>query len=347
MFSNINSDSKSLQYQYMDTHDVPESKRFRVWHEMINTIFPRLQIKQAKPCSDFQASASVCRFDQHVLAMINTADAVYHFQGAHHDDVKPFWLCLYFPITIHGETTHFINQKQIKTSYSAGDFYIFDERYEFAIKSSAGKGILWQFSIENTDHEKYRVWQQLNPELATALIRQHNLFPLLQQHLFELQRIIKEADEASLFFLFQCAIQILEEILQNILSAMVQKDDLEGMAATHYRGLYFAAEQYILDQMSRPLKPEDLSDALGTSRATLFRAFTHCNTTPYQHIIRLKLEKLHQLLSKKSFANQHISTLVYQCGFNNIDQAGKLFKRHYGVSMSSYRKQIQHESSEP
>ncbi|MFR3754966.1 MAG: helix-turn-helix transcriptional regulator [Enterocloster sp.] len=65
----------------------------------------------------------------------------------------------------------------------------------------------------------------------------------------------------------------------------------------------------------------------------LFRKFLHI--TPINYLIHYRLNEAALLLSK---TEKKINAISYETGFNNVDYFCRLFKKHYDLTPTEYRK---------
>lgn len=94
--------------------------------------------------------------------------------------------------------------------------------------------------------------------------------------------------------------------------------------------------QYMHQNYQSNISLEDLSDYVMLSKSTvlnLFRSYLH--TTPIKYLINYRLNEAAVLLAK---TEKKISTVSDETGFNNVDYFCRLFKKHYQVTPTQYRK---------
>jgi len=94
--------------------------------------------------------------------------------------------------------------------------------------------------------------------------------------------------------------------------------------------------QYIHQNYMHDISLDDIAEHAGISKSTvlnLFRKYLHI--TPINYLINCRLNEAAQLLSK---TEQKINTVSYETGFNNVDYFCRLFKKHYQLTPTEYRK---------
>lgn len=94
--------------------------------------------------------------------------------------------------------------------------------------------------------------------------------------------------------------------------------------------------QYIHQNYIRNISLEDIAEHAKISKSTalnLFRRYLHI--TPITYLINYRLNEAAHLLSK---TEKKINTIAYETGFNNVDYFCRLFKKHYQLTPTEYRK---------
>lgn len=94
--------------------------------------------------------------------------------------------------------------------------------------------------------------------------------------------------------------------------------------------------QYIHQNYSHNISLEELAAHARISKSTalnLFRKFLHI--TPINYLIHYRLNEAALLLSK---TEKKINAISYETGFNNVDYFCRLFKKHYDLTPTEYRK---------
>ena len=93
---------------------------------------------------------------------------------------------------------------------------------------------------------------------------------------------------------------------------------------------------YIADHYSEQIKVKTLADIMGVSVSQLdrkFKSFTGVSPTTY--IIKVRLDAVAGSLLQ---SDRTISELAHEYGFYDHSQLSRLFKAHYGMTPSAYRK---------
>ena len=113
------------------------------------------------------------------------------------------------------------------------------------------------------------------------------------------------------------------------------------------KGLYASALQFMATRYpDRDLDPAMIANALGCSRATLYRAFAEHNTTVMDALRELRMQNARRSL--EASAGQNIGIVALACGFPDPSAFGKLFKARFGASPREWRMEHEHpRRSEP
>ncbi|GEM_PF-442767 len=84
---------------------------------------------------------------------------------------------------------------------------------------------------------------------------------------------------------------------------------------------------------------EDLADALGMSRAQLFR---RCKTmSGHSPVELLRIQRMKQAVQLLSSSEQTVSEVTYLCGFTSPSYFSKCFKEYYGMAPSDFVRHYQ------
>ncbi|WP_040952997.1 AraC family transcriptional regulator [Gorillibacterium massiliense] len=95
------------------------------------------------------------------------------------------------------------------------------------------------------------------------------------------------------------------------------------------------AISFIEDHYLEPITLEDIADSSNVSVRHLNRIFqSYYQTTPMFYLIRLRLDRACALLKQTKLP---ITTISYQCGFNDSNYFTRQFSKVFGMSPKSYR----------
>ena len=140
----------------------------------------------------------------------------------------------------------------------------------------------------------------------------------------------KDGFEASILFL-------------QILNTLAKSEDTRALATTSYAKVrleensrrILAVKVYIDNHYSDEIKLKDLADVACMSEAAMSRFFKlHTGRTISEYVMDTRLGYAARLLVD---TNQSVSDICYQCGYNNLSNFNRLFKRRKGCSPTEFR----------
>lgn len=89
------------------------------------------------------------------------------------------------------------------------------------------------------------------------------------------------------------------------------------------------------------IKPEDIASSLNMSYSSFRKLFKQYTTVaPHQYILKLKLEKIKELLGSTDLPIQEIAANM---GFESADYFSYFFRSKTGINPLAYRKEIEHQ----
>jgi len=104
-----------------------------------------------------------------------------------------------------------------------------------------------------------------------------------------------------------------------------------GLSASSLRRL----NEYVVDNLDRPISLADLSNVTGLSKRHFIRAFAEsAGQTPHRYLVSQRIEKAKQLLAHSSGSITEIGLAV---GFSHAQHFSNKFKAFTGLTPSRYR----------
>jgi AraC family transcriptional regulator len=95
--------------------------------------------------------------------------------------------------------------------------------------------------------------------------------------------------------------------------------------------------EWIGDNLSNDLSNAELAERAGISESHFRRIFQEAmGMTPHRYVLRLRLERVHELLTRTSFS---IARVAAQCGFNSQSHMTSCFSAAYGITPARARQQ--------
>lgn len=132
-------------------------------------------------------------------------------------------------------------------------------------------------------------------------------------------------------------ITAMRSLTLNAFASLDSVDALEGDAQLR-RGIIMAAQQYIAGHISNPaLSTAEIAAGIGCSRTTLYRAFAELGIAVSDYIREQRLQRFLKLL-QQSPPHQTIAALALQCGFADVTNFNKIFRRRFGMSPTEARR---------
>lgn len=118
---------------------------------------------------------------------------------------------------------------------------------------------------------------------------------------------------------------------------------LEGKTARHVPpdalqlGRLQGVLEWIGQHLSNELSNAELAERAGVSESHFRRIFQEAmGMTPHRYVLRLRLERVHELLTRTSFS---IARVAAQCGFNSQSHMTACFSAAYGITPARARQQ--------
>ena len=118
---------------------------------------------------------------------------------------------------------------------------------------------------------------------------------------------------------------------------------LEGRTARHVPpdalqlGRLQGVLEWIGQNLSNELSNIELAERAGVSESHFRRIFQEAmGMTPHRYVLRLRLERVHELLTRTSFS---IARVAAQCGFNSQSHMTACFSAAYGITPARARQQ--------
>lgn len=99
-----------------------------------------------------------------------------------------------------------------------------------------------------------------------------------------------------------------------------------------------AAEQYIIDNIAKKLRVDEIAKAVGISKNYLTNIFSDTRGMPLvEYINRLKLSHMIELMLR---FNCSVRVAGEYVGLDNVNYISRMFRKYYGVTISEYRRSL-------
>ena len=150
-----------------------------------------------------------------------------------------------------------------------------------------------------------------------------------------IKKIISVQDQKNVRELATSA--LMQEIWLNLCKHVnIKNEDNYSYASASSQARLQLMMQYIQQNYRSNISLDNIADYAMLSKSTVlnyFRKYLH--TTPINYLINYRLNEAAVLLRK---TEKKIITVSNETGFNNVDYFCKLFKKHYHLTPTEYRK---------
>ena len=244
---------------------------------------------------------------------------------------------LEFVYMASGTMDCWIGERQLTLSEGSGVFINSKILHRF---HSSGEAVIPNFLCMPSfiaPQDSYIYYKYVLPVISSALPFQDfcEEVPWQAAVLEMMRQIIAAQDGISSCELLTVSLmqKLWREIYENVDSAC-KKDSLNDSASSQARLQLMM--QYIHQNYPHDISLDDIAAHAGISKSTvlnLFRRYLH--VTPINYLINYRLNEAAASLSK---TEKKVSTIACETGFNNVDYFCRLFKKHYQVTPTEYRK---------
>ncbi|MBW4651644.1 MAG: helix-turn-helix domain-containing protein [Kaiparowitsia implicata GSE-PSE-MK54-09C] len=152
----------------------------------------------------------------------------------------------------------------------------------------------------------------------------------------------------------QIAMMLLSELRNGAPTGLLYAESLTHVLAVHLLKYHFVSQpcivlyegglsdhqllqatDYIIAHLASDLQLSDLATSVGLSQFHFSRLFKQSTgITPYQYILRQRVERAKHLLKTTKLSVMEIALL---CGFSSHSHLGKTFRQHTGLTPKNYR----------
>lgn len=186
------------------------------------------------------------------------------------------------------------------------------------------------FHFIDPEHELVRGLQRLlaartkAPPFSDALIHAS-----AQQLLAELAR----SSTPNLGFVERVCTLMIEQTCRVLEGKTVRHVPPDALQLGRLQGVL----EWIGQHLSNELSNAELAERAGVSESHFRRIFQEAmGMTPHRYVLRLRLERVHELLTRTSFS---IARVAAQCGFNSQSHMTACFSAAYGITPARARQQ--------
>lgn len=157
-----------------------------------------------------------------------------------------------------------------------------------------------------------------------------NVEPLLKSFIDSISYLLDNPELAD----ENLVLNKLKELLL-LLSKTEQAKSINDFIASLFVPYEYNFNDIIQKNILSNLSIDDFAKLTNSSVATFKRKFAEFyNDTPAKYLLTKRLEKSTQLLQVKS---KPIADIAYECGFENVSNFNKVFKKHFSKTPSEFR----------
>jgi AraC family transcriptional regulator len=113
-------------------------------------------------------------------------------------------------------------------------------------------------------------------------------------------------------------------------------------ASPHLQRRIREVQVYLRENLHRDVDLRSMAHEAALSPYYFSRAFTaYVGVPPYRYLIRLRVERAQELLHTSELT---VTQICQRVGFNSLSHFTTTFRRHTGVSPTSFRRALEHEA---
>jgi len=325
-------------FQRLTTAELPARERYDYWRETV------VRIARADPPSEAQhrnfeasvVSVAAPHFELHFAAFDGFRARLSGSAAARHrgEDPSLFYVA----------SGQVLNEEEGsgRAEAKSGDFILWDPGRAGGI--AFGRSRIVQLDLPRTMLQA-ELGAVPDGSILTRALRTSRLTTLLKAQLdaLESELVHMTPPEQAL------ALQATQALAVSVLKGVLAGGGLIAGEGEQDRrlGLFSAARRYIDHRLGDPsLNADAVARALGCSRSSLYRAFSHQALGVADYIRDLRLQRFRALLEQGPDARS-IADLAAQCGLYDTPNISRMFRAHFGLSPSEYRRQSRQVPEQP
>lgn len=215
-------------------------------------------------------------------------------------------------------------EEDVETIAGPGRFFFYDAARPARVHWNTFHGVY--LTLRRPDALEALGGTVPDASVLTAAVSASPLAPFLQAQLALLARQLDVLSASEQALLLDSTIDLALAALKG--SFGPREDD----PASKRYALFLAARRFIDARLADPnLDVVKVADAVGCSRATLYRAFSEQEQTVVSYILAQRLQRFVRLLHV-SDNKSTIAAIARQCGFRDVANFNKIFRRTFGMS---------------
>lgn len=245
---------------------------------------------------------------------------------------ESFYFALSISAGTNWKSVNGVNSKEIKTE--PGDVWL---NPPFTPFTHEVKVPCFFILLLLDEEELYKNFDERIPDNKLNFLTQYNVYDLSLEYLIRLfYAEVKNSGKNGKVYL---------ENLKKLFSSYFIKnysdynDILNNKSVTRInQSMVNSLQQYILNHLSQEISIDDLAFQAGLSKFYFLKEFKKfTGITPYQFILKLKLDRSKELLRE---TDRSISEIAYELSFSDQSHFTRTFTKTFGYSPKNYKKQF-------
>ena len=120
-----------------------------------------------------------------------------------------------------------------------------------------------------------------------------------------------------------------------LLSVLSRSDSPKRAATEEY---VLQAQNYIETNYMNPIRVEELADSLNLNRSYFSTSFRKMvGSSPQKYLVDYRLQKASEILGARNIS---VREAALSCGYTDIYNFSKMFKKRFGISPANYRSKL-------
>jgi AraC-like DNA-binding protein len=140
--------------------------------------------------------------------------------------------------------------------------------------------------------------------------------------------------------LYTAGDNLISALLSLTAAAYANLADAQAVGSAHLEALRLRIIHHIEKHLGDcDLSPNTIATVLATSPRYVHVIFTRGEETVSRYILRRRLEECAHVLTSPSQRARSVSAIAFDYGFSSCTNFGKVFREHYGVTPTEYRRE--------
>lgn len=311
-------------YLEISTDAAPQRETYDFWREMVWYGF---DADKREKQTRFQAKARVALnnsayFAHYVSDGVSGGRSLKQSRADGYDGIE-------IGIVLAGRRHHRLESDETNLAQS-GAFFIYDAAQPSRVGWEAHEGM--HLSLRRETVEAALGGAMPSASVMAQALCTSRLAPVLRDQMKLFAAHMNGLARSERGFLFDQTVGLALFALEGL--ALVHKSQVQEPARA---ALFVAAQRYIERHLAKfDLDAKRIAFALGTSRATLYRAFADEGVTVADYIRNVRLMRARRMIEA---TGNHvlIANVALHCGFQDPPNFSRAFRRQFGISPSEAR----------